>query len=61
MIRDFKIRKVTIILSGVRPEVRKTLVECGLSEVIGNEFVCDNFGEAVKKATEKLERKMLFR
>jgi len=61
VIRDFRIRKVTIILSGVRPEVRKTLTECGLSEVIGNEFVCDNFGEAVRKATEELERKMLFR
>jgi len=56
VIRDFRMRKVTIVLSGVRPNVRKTLVECGLSDLIGHELVCDNFGEAVKKATEELEK-----
>lgn len=61
IIRDFRIRKVTIVLSGVRPEVRKTLLECGLAEIIGNDFVCDNFGEAVRKATEELGKKMLFK
>ena len=61
IIRDFRIRKVTIVLSGVRPEVRKTLENCGLADVIGHDLVCDNFGEAVKKATEELEKKMLFK
>lgn len=61
IIRDFRIRKVTIVLSGVRPEVRKTLLECGLADIIGNDFVCDNFGEAVRKATEELGKKMLFK
>ncbi len=61
VIRDFKMRKVTIVLSGVRPEVRATLIECGLADKIGQELVCDNFGEAVKKATEELENKKLFR
>jgi SulP family sulfate permease len=61
VIRDFRIRKVTIVLSGVRPEVRKTLVECGLAEVIGYDLVCDNFGEAVRKATEELGKRMLFK
>jgi SulP family sulfate permease len=61
IVRDFRIRKVTIILSGVRTEVRKTLEDCGLAQIIGHDLVCDNFGEAVKKATEELEKKMLFK
>ena len=56
VIRDFKIRKVTIVLSGVRPKVRQTLVDCGLADEIGNDLICDNFGEAVRKATEELEK-----
>jgi SulP family sulfate permease len=61
VVRDFRIRKVTIILSGVRPEVHETLVSCGLAEIIGRDLICDNFGEAVKKANEELEKKRLFR
>ena len=61
VIRDFRIRKVTIVISGVRPEVRKTLTDCGLADIIGSNLICDNFGEAVKKATEELEKKKLFR
>ena len=56
VIRDFRIRKVTIVLSGVRPEVRQTIEKCGLAEVIGHDLICDNFGEAVKKAIEELEK-----
>ena len=61
VIHDFRMRKVTIVLSGVRPEVRETLVECGLADIIGHDLICDNFGEAVKKASEELEKKRLFR
>ena len=61
VIHDFRMRKVTIILSGVRPEVRETLVDCGLADIIGHDLICDNFGEAVKKASEELEKKRLFR
>ena len=61
VIRDFRIRKVTIVLSGVRPDVRETLVNCGLADEIGHDLVCDNFGDAVKKAIEELEKKMLFK
>src|SRR5665647_642337 len=56
VVRDFKIRKVAIILSGVRPKVHQALVDCGLAEEIGNDLICDNFGDAVKKATEELEK-----
>jgi anti-anti-sigma regulatory factor len=52
---------VAIVLSGVRPEVRETLTKCGLVDIIGHDLVCDNFGEAVKKATEELEKKMLYK
>ncbi len=55
VIRDFKIRKVKVVLSGVRPEVKQTLLDCGLVDVIGAPFVCANFGEAVIKATECLD------
>ena len=61
VILDFKIRKVTIVLSGVRPKVRQTLVDCGLAEEIGNDLICDNFGEAVRKATEELEKLKWFK
>lgn len=61
VIKDFRIRKVIIVLSGVRPEVRETLVACGLADLIGRELVCDNFGEAVIKATTELEKKKIFR
>lgn len=56
VIRDFKIRKVAIVLSGVPPKVRKTLINCGLAAEIGNDLICDNFGDAVKKASEELEK-----
>jgi len=56
VIRDFRIRKVTIVLSGVKPNVRKTLVKFGLDTEIGPDLICDNFGDAVKKATEVLEK-----
>jgi len=56
VVRDFKIRKVVIVLSGVRPKVHQTLIDCGLAEEIGNDLICDNFGDAVKKATEELEK-----
>ncbi|MCX6228488.1 MAG: sulfate permease [Bacteroidia bacterium] len=55
VIRDFKIRKVKVILSGVRPEVKQTLIDCGLVDIIDTRLVCANFGEAVIKATEYLE------
>ncbi len=55
VIRDFKIRKVKVILSGVRPEVKQTLIDCGLVDIIDTRLVCANFGEAVIKATECLE------
>jgi SulP family sulfate permease len=61
VIKDFRSRKVTIVLSGVRPDVRETLVNCGLADIIGHDLVCDNFGEAVKKATGELEKRKLFR
>ena len=53
VIRDFRSKKVRIVLSGVRPEVREELISYGLADIIGYEFICDNFGEAVKKATEE--------
>ena len=58
VIRDFRMKKVRVVLSGVRPEVREELISCGLADIIGNEFICDNFGEAVKKATEESNKSM---
>ena len=61
VIRDFRIRKVSVVLSGVRPEVRNELVNYGLAELIGNDLICDNFGDAVKKASDELEKHKAFR
>jgi len=61
VVRDFKIRKVAIVLSGVRPKVHQTLIDCGLADEIGNDLICDNFGDAVRKATEELEKSKWFK
>lgn len=57
-IRYFTVKKVRIILSGVRDEVREELENCGLAEIIGREYICENFSEAVKTATEELRKRM---
>lgn len=57
VIRYFTVKKVRIILSGVRNEVSEELEKCGLAEIIGRENICENFSEAVRTATEELERK----
>lgn len=56
VLRDFKSKKIRIILSGARPEVYEELKSRGLAEIIGPEFICDNFSEAVRKATKELNR-----
>lgn len=58
VIRYFTVKKVRIILSGVRTEVREELENCGLAEIIGREYICENFSEAVRTATEELNKKM---
>lgn len=57
VIKDFRTRKVSVVLSGVRPEVRDELIRYGLADMIGLELICDNFGDAVKKANEESEKK----
>jgi len=52
----FRMKKVRIVLSGVRAEVQEELVNCGLADIIGLDFICDNFSEAVKTATEELNK-----
>ena len=52
----FRMKKVRIILSGVRPEVHEELVNCGLADFIGQDYICDNFSEAVRTATEELNK-----
>ncbi|MDL2262630.1 sulfate permease [Bacteroidales bacterium OttesenSCG-928-I21] len=42
----------TIILSGVQPEVRKELNKSGLSNLIGEKNIFDNFDEALQHAKE---------
>ncbi len=58
VVRYFTVKKVRIVLSGVRMEVREELENCGLAEIIGREYICENFSEAVRTATDELERKM---
>lgn len=59
VVQDLHSRKVSVILSGVRPEVEKTLSRNGLVDMLGAEAVCESFGDAVKLANQKLEKQML--
>lgn len=42
--------KILIILSGVNEKVRETLKKSGLAEIIGEENICSNIHEALKRA-----------
>lgn len=50
-------RGVRVILSGVTPEVRKTLTDFGLDKVIGNEYILPHITPALAKAREVLAGK----
>jgi len=47
--------KIRIILSGVNNDVFATLEKSGLADEIGKELICNNIGNALKKAKEILE------
>lgn len=51
-IRSLRSSKKTIILSGVQPEVRKSLDKCGIAQMIGEENIHDNFDVALAHAKE---------
>ncbi|MDR2362104.1 MAG: sulfate permease [Prevotellaceae bacterium] len=42
--------KIQLILSGVSPEVRKTIEKSGFAAELGEEFICSHINEAVEKA-----------
>ena len=42
--------KIQIILSGVNEKVHETLKKSGLAEIVGEENICSNIHEALKKA-----------
>jgi SulP family sulfate permease len=43
---------IRIILSGVNENVRKTLKKTDFNDLVGNENICSNINDALKKATE---------
>jgi SulP family sulfate permease len=42
--------KIQLILSGVRPEVRKTIEKSGFAAELGDYYICSHINEAVEKA-----------
>lgn len=44
--------KIKIILSGVNERVHETLRKSGLSQLIGDENICSNIHEALKRSGE---------
>jgi len=47
--------KIQIVLSGVTPAVFETLKKSGLTNEIGEEFVCNHISVAVEKARKLVE------
>lgn len=43
-------RKIQVILSGVNEQVRATLVKSSFARTIGEENICSNIHEALKRA-----------
>ncbi len=54
MIEACQTENITIILSGVNPEVRATLKQTQLTLIIGDENICDNIHIAIKQAQQIL-------
>jgi sulfate permease, SulP family len=48
-------KHITILLSGVNPEIKEELKKHHLSDLIQDAFVFDNFKAATQKACEILE------
>lgn len=44
--------KITVILSGVNPTVKETLIKAGIGELIGEENICDNIHIAAARANQ---------
>lgn len=47
--------KIPIILSGVNEQVHETLKKSGFSRLIGEENICSNIHEALKRAAERIK------
>jgi SulP family sulfate permease len=52
VIRDFRKKKVRVILSGVRSSIQEDFEKTGVYDVISREQVFSNITEAVAKAKE---------
>ena len=48
-------RQIKVILSGVHPEIKKDLIKYGLTNLITEELIFDNFNNSVIKACEILQ------
>ena len=46
---------ITVVLSGVNPSVRDTLIKAGFKEIIGKENICPHINAALKRAESLLK------
>jgi SulP family sulfate permease len=58
-IKDLKARKVRVVLSGVRPEVRTELEKGGIAQLLGEGNIADNFDQALVMAEHHLREREL--
>lgn len=49
--------KIAIILSGVNPQVSKSLENAGINKMLGDEMICKNIHEALIKADEIVKKR----
>ena len=50
LIRSSHKEGITVILSGIIPSVRETIMKAGFGELVGEENICDNIHTAVERA-----------
>ncbi|GET20994.1 SulP family inorganic anion transporter [Prolixibacter denitrificans] len=50
LLKEMEKRGIRVILSGVKPEVRRELGLFGIDEMVGEEYICETFANALKQA-----------
>lgn len=57
ILKEFEKKKVRVLISGIKLEVLLELEKVGVIDVLGKEFICDSFSEAINKAIKYNENK----
>ena len=52
LIKSSQSEGIHIVLSGVNPQVRQTLIKAGVDRLVGNDHICDHITRAVVMANK---------